>query len=125
MLYQAHKLKFMCSGVRNSKIHLRSITITNMNIRPLADYILIEPLKEEEKTKSGIILPETAEKEQPQEGKVVATGPGKQLKSGQRAKMEVKEGDKVLFRKYGPDEIKVDEKEYLIAKQEDILAIIK
>ncbi|MDD5551581.1 MAG: co-chaperone GroES [Candidatus Pacebacteria bacterium] len=95
-----------------------------MNIKPLSDYILIEPLKEEEKTKSGIILPETAEKEQPQEGKVVATGPGKQLKSGERAKMEVKEGDKVLFRKYGPDEIKVDEKEYLIAKQEDILAII-
>jgi len=96
-----------------------------MKIKPLSDYILIEPLKEEEKTKSGIILPETAEKEQPQEGKVVAVGPGRQLKSGERAKVEVKEGDKILFRKYGPDEIKVDDKEYLIAKQEDILAILE
>ncbi len=95
-----------------------------MKIKPLSDYILIEPLKEEEKTKSGIILPETADKEQPQEGKVVAVGPGKQVKSGSRLPMEVKVGDRVLFRKYGPDEIKVDDKEYLIAKQEDILAIL-
>lgn len=96
-----------------------------MKIKPLSDYILIEPLKEEEKTKSGIIIPQTADKEQPQEGKVIAVGPGKLLKSGERAKMEVKVGDRVLFRKYGPDEIKVDDKEYLIAKQEDILAILE
>lgn len=96
-----------------------------MKIKPLSDYILIEPLKEEEKTKTGIILPQTADKEQPQEGKVVAVGPGKQLKSGERSPMDVKIGDKVLFRKYGPDEIKVDDKEYLIAKQEDILAILE
>lgn len=96
-----------------------------MKIKPLSDYILIEPLKEEEKTKSGIIIPQTADKEQPQEGKVIAVGPGKILKSGERSKMEVKVGDKVLFRKYGPDEIKVDDKEYLIAKQEDILAILE
>jgi chaperonin GroES len=96
-----------------------------MKIKPLSDYILIEPLKEEEKTKSGIILPQTADKEQPQEGKVVAAGPGKQLKSGAKLPMEVKVGDRVLFRKYGPDEIKVDDKEYLIAKQEDILAILE
>lgn len=96
-----------------------------MKIKPLSDYILIEPLKEEEKTKSGIILPETADKEQPQEGKVVAVGPGKQLKSGQKLPIDVKIGDKVLFRKYGPDEIKVDDQEYLIAKQEDILAILE
>ncbi len=96
-----------------------------MKIKPLSDYILIEPLKEEEKTKAGIIIPETADKEQPQEGKVVAVGPGKQLKSGSRLPMEVKVGDRVLFRKYGPDEIKVDDKEYLIAKQEDSLAILE
>jgi len=96
-----------------------------MKIKPLSDYILIEPLKEEEKTKSGIILPETADKEQPQEGKIVAVGPGKQLKVGTKLPMEVKVGDRVLFRKYGPDEIKVDDKEYLIAKQEDILAILE
>jgi chaperonin GroES len=96
-----------------------------MEIKPLSDFILIEPLKEEEKTKSGIILPQTAEKEQPQQGKVIATGPGRQTKSGERIPMEVKVGDIVLFRKYGPDEIKVDNQEYLIAKQEDILAILK
>jgi chaperonin GroES len=96
-----------------------------MKIKPLSDYILIEPLKEEEKTKTGIIIPQTADKEEPQQGKVIAVGPGKLLKSGKRMPMEIKVGDKVLFRKYGPDEIKVDKKEYLIAKQEDILAILE
>ncbi len=96
-----------------------------MNIRPLSDYILIEPIKEEEKTKSGILLPETADKERPEQGKVVATGPGKRNDSGNIIPMDIKVGQKVLFTKYGPNEIKVDEKEYLIAKQEDILAIIE
>ena len=96
-----------------------------MNIRPLSDYILIEPIKDEEKTKSGILLPETADKERPEQGKVVATGPGKRNDSGNIIPMDIKVGQKVLFTKYGPNEIKVDEKEYLIAKQEDILAIIE
>ena len=87
-----------------------------MKIKPLADHILIEPIKEEERTKSGILLPDTAEKEKPEQGRVVAVG--------SKCK-EVKEGDKVLFTKYGPNEIKVEDKEYLIAKEEDILAIIK
>ena len=95
-----------------------------MQIKPIADHILIEPIKEEEKTKAGILLPATAEKERPEQGLVVAVGPGKKDKSGNAIAMEVKEGDKVLFTKYGPTEIKVDGKEYLIAKQEDILAII-
>jgi chaperonin GroES len=94
-------------------------------IKPLSDHILIEPLEKEEKVKGGIVLPETAEKEQPQEGKVIAVGPGKKLSSGKILEVNVKKGDKVLFRKYGPDEIKVDDKEYLIAKEEDILAIIE
>jgi len=97
----------------------------NMNIKPLADYILIEPIKEEEKTESGILLPQTAEKERPEQGRVIAVGPGRKTLSGKVIPMEVKRGDKVLFTKYGPNEIKVDEKEYLIAKQEDILAIIE
>jgi len=96
-----------------------------MNIQPLSDYILIEPIKEEEKTKSGILLPETVDKERPEQGKVIAVGPGKRISSDKIIPMNVKVGQKVLFTKNSPSEIKVEEKEYLIAKQEDILAIIE
>jgi len=96
-----------------------------MHIQPLADNIVIEPVSQEEKTKGGILLPQTAEKERPEQGKVIAVGPGKMLSSGKRSPMEVKEGDLVLFTKYSPSEIKVEDKEYLIAKQEDILAILR
>jgi len=96
-----------------------------MTIKPLSDHVLIEPISVEEKTKSGIFLPDTADKEKPEQGKVVAVGPGKMLKSGQRRPMELAVGQKVLFTKYGPSEIKVEDKEYLIAKQEDILAILE
>ncbi len=96
-----------------------------MKIKPTADHILIEPLAEKGKTKAGILLPETAEKERPEEGKVIAVGPGKKTSSGKIIPLEVKAGDIVLFTKYGPTEVKVDNKEYLIAKEEDILAIIK
>ena len=96
-----------------------------MQIKPLADHILIEPLKQEEKTKSGILLPETAEKERPEQGKVIAVGPGKMTDEGKLVPMEVKPGDVVLFTKYGPNEVKIDEKDYLIAKEEDILAIVE
>ena len=96
-----------------------------VKIQPTADHILIEPIKEKEKTKAGILLPETAEKERPEEGKVIAVGPGRRSSSGKIIPLEIKVGDIVLFSKYGPTEIKVDNKEYLIAKEEDILAIIK
>ncbi|MFA6437039.1 MAG: co-chaperone GroES [Candidatus Paceibacterota bacterium] len=96
-----------------------------MNIKPLADRILIEPISSEEKTKSGIVLPDTAEKERPEQGKVVAVGPGKILDNGNRQKIEVEKGDIVLFSKYGPTEIKIDNKDYLIAREDDILAVIK
>ena len=96
-----------------------------MKIKPLSDHILIEPIKEEEETETGILLPQTAEQERPEQGKVIATGPGRRTGSGKVIPLEVKPGDKVLFTKYGPNEIKVDDKEYLIAKQEDILAIIE
>jgi chaperonin GroES len=95
-----------------------------MRIQPLSDHVLIEPLKQEEKTKSGILLPDTAEKEKPEQGKIIAVGPGKKTEDGKVIPMEVKEGDVVLFTKYGPNEVTVDEKEYLIAREEDILAII-
>ncbi len=96
-----------------------------MNIKPLSDHILIEPLKDELKTKTGILLPETAEKERPEQGRVVAVGSGKKNEKGEITPLEVKVGDKVLFTKYGPNEIKVDGKEYLIAREEDILAILE
>jgi len=95
-----------------------------MKIQPLADYVLIESIKGEEKTKSGIILPDTAEKEKPEQGTIVAVGPGKKNKDG-NVVVGVKPGQKVLFSKYGPNEIKVDGKEYLIAREEDLLAVIE
>ena len=96
-----------------------------MNIKPISDHILIEPIKEEEKTKTGILLPDSAEKEKPEQGKVIAVGPGKKDESGKVVPLEVKPGDRVLFTKYGPTEIKVENKDYLIAKEEDILAILE
>lgn len=96
-----------------------------MNIKPLSDHILIEQIKEEEKTKGGIFLPETASKEKSEQGTVVAVGPGKKTEDGKIVMMSVKSGDKVLFSKYGPSEIKIDGKEYLIASESDILAIIE
>lgn len=98
-----------------------------MKIIPLADRVVIEPQKEEKggKTKAGIYLPETVDKERPEQGKVIAVGPGKMRDEGKRIPPSVKKGDVVLFTKYGPNEIKVDEKEYLIAREEDILAILE
>jgi len=95
-----------------------------MRIRPLGDRVLIEPLREEKK-KGGIILPDTVEKERPQEGKVIAVGPGRVDDNGKKIPMNVKKGDRVLFTKYGPSEIKVDDKEYLITREDDILAVIE
>jgi chaperonin GroES len=96
-----------------------------MKLQPLGDKIILKPILEDKKTKTVIIRPETAEKEKPEKGKVVACGPGKILESGERSEMPVKIGDKVLFTKYGPNEIKIDGEEYLIAGVDDILAIIK
>ena len=96
-----------------------------MNIKPLADHIVIEPISQEEKTKTGILVPATVERERPEQGKVIAIGPGKRTSSGAVIPPEVKPGDIVLFTKYGPNEVKVGDKEYLIAKQEDILAVLE
>jgi chaperonin GroES len=92
-------------------------------IKPLSDHILIETIKEAKK-KGGIILPDTVDKERSEKGKVIAVGPGKINNDGKRMPTEVKKGDVVMFKKYSPDEVKVDDKEYLIVKEEDILAII-
>lgn len=96
-----------------------------MNIKPLSDHILIEPIKEEEKTKGGIFLPDTAEKEKSEQGMVVAVGQGKKTEDGKIIPVSVKPGDKVLFTKYGPNEITIDGKEYLMAREDDILAIVE
>jgi len=95
-----------------------------MNIKPLGDRVLIKQIASEEVTKGGIVLPDTA-KEKPQEGEVLAVGPGKLLDNGQRAPMEVQVGDKVLFAKYAGSEIKQDGEEYMILNAErDILAVV-
>lgn len=93
-----------------------------MNIKPLADRVIIKALPMEEKTKSGIIMPDTA-KEKPQEGEVVAVGPGK-MEKGARVALDVKTGDRVIYSKYAGTEVKFDGEEYLILKESDILAII-
>jgi chaperonin GroES len=90
-------------------------------LQPLADRVLVKPLEKEEKTKSGIYLPDTA-KEKPQEGEVIAVGPGKLNDDGQRIAMDLKVGDRVIYAKYGGTEIKVDEEEMMILRESDILA---
>jgi len=95
-----------------------------MKIRPLQDRIIVKRLESEEKTKGGIIIPDSA-KEKPMEGKVIAVGNGKLLDNGQRSKPEVKEGDRVLFGKYAGTEVKIDGEEHLILREDDILGIIE
>ncbi len=93
-----------------------------MNIKPLADRVIIKALPMEEKTKSGIYMPDTA-KEKPQEGEVIAVGPGK-MEKGERVALDVKANDRVIYSKYAGTEVKYDGEEYLILKEADILAII-
>lgn len=95
-----------------------------MKIRPIGDRIILKPISLEETTKSGIILPQTVDKEKPEQGEVIAVGPGK-TENGKLVPLSVKKGDKVIFSKYGPTEIKVDKKEYLVVKEEDILAVLE
>lgn len=95
-----------------------------MKVKPLGDRILIKPLAAEEKTASGIVLPDTA-KEKPQQGEVLAVGTGKMLENGQRVDLEVKVGDKVVYSKYAGNEIKIDGEECMILNERDILAIVE
>jgi chaperonin GroES len=95
-----------------------------MKIRPLHDRLLVERLEEKEVKKGGIIIPDTA-KEKPQEGKVIAVGNGKVTDEGKKVPLAVKAGDKILFGKYSGSEVKLDDKEYLIMREEDVLAILE
>jgi chaperonin GroES len=103
---------------------LATATATSKKLRPLGDRVVIKPTDREEMTKSGIVLPDTA-KEKPQEGTILAAGPGKILDDGTREKMDVKVGDRVLYQKYAGTEFKVEGEELLIVSQKDILAIVE
>jgi len=95
----------------------------SVNLKPLGNHLVVEPIEEEERTSFGIILPETA-KEKPQKGAVLAAGPGRRLENGERQAMEVKVGDKVLYAKYGGTDIKIGDQKLLILSEDDILAIL-
>jgi chaperonin GroES len=95
-----------------------------LNLKPLGDRVVVEPIEKEERTASGIILPETA-KEKPQEGTIVAVGPGRRDEDGKLVPMDVKLGDVVLYAKYAGTEIKLEDKKVLILKESDILAIVE
>jgi chaperonin GroES len=100
----------------------------NITIKPLGDRVLVEPLSDEERektTKLGIVIPDTVEKEKSERGRVIAIGPGKMTEEGKLIPLSVKEGQIVVFSKYGPDEIKVGDKEFYIIKEENILAILE
>jgi chaperonin GroES len=94
-----------------------------MNVRPLQDRILVRRVEEVEKTRGGIIIPDSA-KERPLEGNVVAVGSGKRLEDGTLVQLDVKAGDRILFGKYSGSEVKIDDEEYLIMKEEDVLGIL-
>ncbi|TSC95756.1 MAG: chaperonin GroES [Parcubacteria group bacterium Athens1014_10] len=94
-----------------------------MNLKPLNDNLIIKPI--EEVTKGGIVLPDSANREKPEKGEVIAVGSGKLLENGYRAAMSVKIGDKVVFKKYSPDEVKVDGQEFLVISESDVIAVIE
>ncbi len=111
--------------VRGSKSTRHAVaTPSTKKLRPLGDRVVVQPSAREEMTKSGIVIPDTA-KEKPQEGTIIATGPGRILENGKREAMDVKSGDKVLYAKYAGTEFKLDGEDLLIVSQKDILAIVE
>lgn len=98
--------------------------MSKINLKPLGSRLIIKPIIEDEITKSGIVLPETVDKEKPVRGEVLAIGPGKTLENGQREKIDLKVGDKILFEKYGSDEYKVDNQEFLVIEYDKVVAVI-
>jgi chaperonin GroES len=94
-------------------------------LKPLNDHVIVKPLKDEQKTESGIIIPDTVNKEKPEKGEIIATGPGKLSDSGQRVPLDVKVGDKIVFTKYSPSEVKFNNETYLVLTESDILAVIE
>lgn len=96
-----------------------------MNVKPLSDRVLVRPMSKSEVTDSGIVIPDTVSKERPEKGEIIAVGPGRAMDDGSVKQMSVKVGDKVMFKKYGPDEIKVDNEDLLILEESDLIALIE
>ncbi len=96
-----------------------------MKLHPLGDHVLVKPMKEDKMTKAGIVLPDSAEKDELKQGEVLAVGPGKMLENGTRSPMSVKAGDKVILKKYGADDVKIDGVEYVVAEEGDIIAVVE
>ncbi|MDD3085161.1 MAG: co-chaperone GroES [Candidatus ainarchaeum sp.] len=96
-----------------------------MNLKPLNNNVIVKASNKEEMTKSGIFLPDTINKEKPEQGEIIAVGPGKTDNNGNRIEMSVKVGQKVVFKKYSPDDIKINNEEYLVINENDILAILE
>ena len=94
-------------------------------LRPLNDHVIIKPLSDERKTEGGIIIPDTVSKEKPEKGEVIAVGPGRINDKGERATLDVKVGDKIVFTKYSPTEVKLENETYLVITESDILAVIE
>ena len=96
-----------------------------MKLQPMNDYLLVEPIKDDEVTKGGIVIPDTAREEKSARGTVIAVGPGKRNDKGERVALTISVGQLVLFKKYSPDEVKVDDKEYCFIREDDILAVVE
>ena len=96
-----------------------------MKLKPLSDNVVVKPMSAQETTASGIFLPDNANKEKPEKGEVLAVGPGKIMDNGQLKPMNVKVGDKVMFKKYSPDEIKIEDEKYLLISESDILGVLE
>jgi chaperonin GroES len=96
-----------------------------MKLTPISDHIVVKPITAEEKSVSGIIIPDTVNKERPERGEVIAVGPGRELENGSRSKMEVQPGQTVLFKKYAPDEVKINNEEFLLIRMEDVMAVVE
>lgn len=94
-------------------------------LRPLGDKLIVKPAAKEEMTKAGIIIPDTVDKERPEQGEVISVGPGRVLDNGNVSPMNVKVGDKVVFKKYAPDEVKIGDEEYLVLSESDVMAVIE
>lgn len=96
-----------------------------MKLIPVGDHLIVKAVKAEHVSPSGIIIPETVDKERPERGKIISVGPGRELENGNKSSMSVQVGQVVLFKKYAPDEIKVDGEEFLVIRMEDVIAIIE
>jgi chaperonin GroES len=96
-----------------------------MHLIPISDHIVVKPVSAEEKSASGIIIPDTVSKERPERGEVISVGPGRQLDNGSMSRMDIRQGQVVLFKKYAPDEVKIGTEEFLIIRMEDVMAIVE